>query len=131
MFGGKGRSRGTPLSNAVLVVFTEAAKSAGPYGALLKTISRSMRHRGQLPWSFEICHLPSPNDGSPVCADTRNGRTKTLPVPVSIDTYATQRMSGEKTAAHSLTASASSRCGLRSPTDSAHKSFPVFAAFSV
>ena len=56
-------------------MFTDAAKVAVPVGAVLKTISLLTRHSGQLPWSFETCHLPSPSDGWPVCPDTRNGRT--------------------------------------------------------
>ena len=59
MFGGSGSRWGTALSKAVPLVFTGAAKVAVPVGAVFKTISLSTRHSGQLPWSFETCHLPS------------------------------------------------------------------------
>jgi hypothetical protein len=82
VLGGKGSRCGTPLSKALPVEFTGAAKKFPP---VLKTISRSVRHCGQLPPSFEICHLPSPNDGWSVGPDARNGRTYTSPLPVAID----------------------------------------------
>jgi hypothetical protein len=125
--GGKGSRCGTPLSKAVPLGFTGTADTSVPIGAALKTISRSMRHCGQLPRSFETCHLPPPNDGWPVCPDTWSGRTKTCP-PLA---QASQRMSGEKTPAHSLPASPSMRCGVRSLSDSAHRSYPLFGVFSV
>lgn len=67
-FGGKGIRSGTKFTKAVPFVFTGAANTDVPAGAVLKTISLSTRHRGQLPWSLEGDWLLG-LDSNPLLAD--------------------------------------------------------------